>query len=194
MPTERIDYAHINDPAGTRRTRESFVDTDDIPSNNGAGHAYFIDSRLGTEHPVETDIGTGSKFVKDGELMKMVSGHVLLYCPKCAAESGRMSPLHAYADQKTIYIKEAAQLYRPKSNPRRHFFLSLLTILEPVACNYREKDLGACTWRARIANGVAVEIGGAGLRFFSKGTGLVSESGSSLNAEPEKASNGVVAS
>ena len=165
MPTERLPYTDL----GSRVTRagEAFAEDDDLPTNNGAGFVYFAaPAILGNEYPIEANISPGAKFVQDGDVKRMVEGHILLLCPKCAKSSGRMSPLHVDARNRTIFIREAAKHYVPKSDPRKNFWLSILTILEPIACDYREPSVGSCDWRAKIAEGVAYEVGGMGQTFL----------------------------
>lgn len=163
MPTKRISYTDI---AGSQvKHRETTADADDLPTLGKKGKVYFKYKGL----IMEADLSPGAVLVKEGAVRKLTQGHLRTFCPGCASE-GRANPLHIDAGNKTCYLSDADKdlLHYVAPSNGQIYLLPTLTVMEPIACNYREGSLDACTWRGRIINGHAEYIGGAGQIFMAR--------------------------
>ncbi len=151
-------YAPIGADPGQERVLPAETVADRKPTRDGRNKVYFR-YRLSPAHTVtvECDLSPGFKLDDD---YRLTSGHVRTCCPMPDCPGW----LHIWCDRKTVYC-------HPTGLKSRHIFttddgfdgtyiLPVLTVVQPVGCNYRERADGAksgCRWHVTIAEGTAYD-------------------------------------
>ena len=153
-------------PAETKASRS--------PTKGGNNKVYFR-YNLTPAHcvTVECDLSPGFKI--DGQ-HKLIAGHVRLRCPLPDCPGW----LHIWANNKTVFCHPTGlgskHLFDESDGFDGSYLLPILTVLEPVACNYRERTNGAksgCRWKATIAEGTAYDYGRAPKGYKATSSGLL---------------------
>ena len=145
----------------TPRTNPSESAATRTPSNNGEAKVYFR-YKLSPAHTVTIECDLSPGFKLDETTHRLVQGHVRLRCPMPDCPGW----MHVWSHNKTIFC-------HPTGLGRRHVFneqdgfdgnyiLPVITIHEPVKCNYRERRKGpdgfeGCRWHGVIADGTAYD-------------------------------------
>lgn len=144
-----VFYTDINSQQ-TRYAPANVDCKDDKPTTGKSFKVYFKDGTA----VVECDISPDAKVKQEGDVFKLIAGHIRLKCATCGND------LHCHADQRTVYLS-TKQRMEYVDGEGGVWMLPTLTILEPVYCQYvgGEEHTGeGCRWAVKIACGVAYPV------------------------------------
>ena len=125
---------------------------------SGKNKVYFrYNLSAASRVTVECDLSPNFKI---DEQFKLTSGHIRLRCPMPDCPGW----MHVWADHKSVFCHPTGMgskhVFDTSDGFDGTYLLPILTILEPVKCNYRERTDGAkagCRWSVKIAEGTAYD-------------------------------------